>query len=59
LVVQLCNDTELREKLSASQKELSASFWSWRERMEVEVSELEKLVASRSHANSESHPHVE
>jgi glycosyltransferase involved in cell wall biosynthesis len=59
LVVQLCNDTELREKFSASQKELSASFWSWRERMEVEVSELEKLVASRSHANSESHPHVE
>jgi len=27
-----------------SQKRLSASFWTWEERMEVEVKELEKLV---------------
>jgi len=43
-IVELCRDEVLRMKLSAAQKELAKTFWSWQERMEVEVKELERLV---------------
>ena len=41
---QICREEKMREKMKDSQKRLSASFWTWEERMEVEVKELEKLV---------------
>jgi glycosyltransferase involved in cell wall biosynthesis len=44
-LVELCRDEELRTKLSSAQKELARSFWSWQERMRIEVAELELLLA--------------
>ena len=44
-LVELCKDTALADHLKAEQKKLSESFWTWEERMCVEVRELEKLVA--------------
>ena len=43
-IVLICRDKDLRTRLSIAQKELSKTFWTWEERMKVEVSELEKLV---------------
>jgi len=43
-LVELCQDDALRHQLSMAQKELSKTFWSWEERMRVEVAELETLV---------------
>jgi glycosyltransferase involved in cell wall biosynthesis len=43
-LVELCRDDQLREKLGAAQKELAQSFWSWKERMHIEVKDLELLV---------------
>ncbi len=43
-LVKLCEDDVLKEKLGVAQRELSQTFWSWRERMELEVQQLEKLV---------------
>ena len=44
-LVELCRDDKLRKQLSVAQKELSKTFWSWDERMRVEVRELERLMA--------------
>ncbi len=41
---KLCRDSQLRQRLGSAQKETAATFWSWRERMECEVRELEKLI---------------
>lgn len=43
-IVELCNDSNLADKLKTAQKRLSESFWTWEERMNVEVKELEILV---------------
>jgi glycosyltransferase involved in cell wall biosynthesis len=43
-LVELCRDEELRTKLSSAQKELARSFWSWQERMSIEVAELKLLL---------------
>jgi len=47
-LVKLCEDDVLKEKLGVAQRELSQTFWSWRERMELEVQQLEKLVGEGS-----------
>ena len=41
----VCRDPGLAEKLSQAQSQLASSFWTWEERMKVEVEELERLVA--------------
>lgn len=46
-LAEICENERLREKFRSAQKELSRTFWSWEERMRVEVAELERLVASR------------
>jgi glycosyltransferase involved in cell wall biosynthesis len=43
-ILDICGNDDLRQKLGAAQKELARSFWTWEERMRVEVVELEKLV---------------
>jgi len=45
-LVSLSHDERLKAKLAQAQKELSRTFWSWEERMQVEVRELEKMVSS-------------
>ena len=45
-LVELCQDDDLRKTLSRAQEELSQTFWSWQERMKVEVRELEHLVGT-------------
>lgn len=47
-LVELCNDSALADQLKAEQKKLSESFWTWEERMRVEVTELEKLVSKHN-----------
>ncbi|MDY0269729.1 glycosyltransferase family 4 protein [Trichloromonas sp.] len=44
LLAEICRDEPLRERLGQAQKQLSETFWTWEERMRVEVAELEKLV---------------
>jgi len=43
----LCRDASLAERLRLKQKHQADSFWSWEERMRVEVRELERLVKSK------------
>jgi glycosyltransferase involved in cell wall biosynthesis len=43
-LAQLCGNKDLRNKFKIAQKQISKSFWTWEERMDVEVKELEKLV---------------
>jgi glycosyltransferase involved in cell wall biosynthesis len=40
----LCQDTSLASHLRSAQHSYSESFWSWTQRMETEVMELERLV---------------
>ena len=40
----VCRDPGLAGKLSQAQGELTSSFWTWEERMKVEVEELERLM---------------
>jgi len=47
-IAELCRNATLAKELSVAQKQLATSFWTWEERMQVEVKELEKLVASDS-----------
>lgn len=47
-MVELCKDTDLLNKLKEGQRKLSKTFWSWEERMRVEVMDLEKLVIENS-----------
>jgi glycosyltransferase involved in cell wall biosynthesis len=44
LIAEVCSDEDLRKKLAHAQKELSRTFWTWEERMKVEVADLEALV---------------
>jgi len=44
-LVEICQDDILRERLCKAQKALSKTFWTWEERMRVEVRELEKLIS--------------
>ncbi|WP_246293806.1 glycosyltransferase family 4 protein [Desulfobacter latus] len=41
---QICRNEKMKEKMKDSQKRLSASFWTWEERMKAEVKELEKVI---------------
>ncbi|ACN15095.1 hypothetical protein HRM2_19940 [Desulforapulum autotrophicum HRM2] len=41
---EVLEDEGLRIKFQSEQKKLASSFWTWEERMKVEVKELEKLV---------------
>ncbi len=43
-IVRLCSDGDLARRLAAAQAERARSLWSWRERMAVEVADLERLV---------------
>lgn len=43
-LIEICQDDILREKLCKAQKALSKTFWTWEERMHVEVKELEQLL---------------
>lgn len=43
-IINICRDTDMRKELSVAQKELSKTFWTWEERMKVEVADLENLV---------------
>jgi glycosyltransferase involved in cell wall biosynthesis len=45
---KVLTDSELACRLRKAQLQKSAGLWSWRERMETEVRELERLVAGRS-----------
>mgnify|MGYP000905667626 FL=1 len=42
----ICGDEGMLLKFRFAQKELSRTFWTWEERMRVEVNELERLVPS-------------
>jgi glycosyltransferase involved in cell wall biosynthesis len=44
-IVEICQDKHLRRTLGTAQKELSRTFWTWEERMRIEVLELEKLIS--------------
>jgi len=44
LLAEICRDDQLRERLGYAQKKLSETFWTWEERMRVEVMDLEKIV---------------
>jgi glycosyltransferase involved in cell wall biosynthesis len=44
-LAEICRDERLRGRLGQAQKKLSETFWTWEERMRVEVAELEKLVS--------------
>lgn len=46
-LVEICSNDALAKQLRAEQKALAASFWSWQERMKIEVMELKRLAASR------------
>ena len=48
---KMCKDGQMRKKMKDSQKRLSQSFWTWEERMKVEVKELEKLVQVKRKEN--------
>ncbi len=47
LLAEISRDEPLRERLGSAQKKLSETFWTWEERMRVEVAELEKLVPGK------------
>ena len=47
-LVEICQNSELKRRLSNAQKELSTTFWTWEDRMHVEVRELEELVAANN-----------
>ncbi len=44
---RICKESDLAVRLRSAQKSRASTFWSWTERMDVEVRELEKLVAER------------
>ena len=44
---KVLTDPELADRLRAAQLERAAGLWSWEERMNTEVRELERLVAAR------------
>lgn len=44
-LAEICREPLLTQALREAQKELASSFWTWEERMKVEVKELEKLVS--------------
>jgi glycosyltransferase involved in cell wall biosynthesis len=48
-LAEVCRNPVLAEKLRQAQKGLASSFWTWDERMRVEVEELEKLVSATGH----------
>ncbi|MFA5904043.1 MAG: glycosyltransferase family 4 protein [Desulfobacula sp.] len=43
-LAELLSDEDLQKKFQIEQKKLAAMFWTWEERMQVEVKELEKIV---------------
>jgi len=43
-LVEICRNSALVEQFRKAQKDLAATFWTWEERMNLEVDELEKLV---------------
>lgn len=43
-LAELCNNPGLVHRLKEGQKKLAESFWTWEERMQKEVAELEKIV---------------
>ena len=47
-LAELCSNTALSKSFRRAQKKLASSFWTWEERMRVEVAELENLVAAKS-----------
>lgn len=44
-LAEICREPLLAQALREAQKDLASSFWTWEERMKVEVKELEKLVS--------------
>jgi glycosyltransferase involved in cell wall biosynthesis len=42
-LAELLKENALQKKFHAEQKKLAAKFWTWEERMQVEVRELEKI----------------
>jgi glycosyltransferase involved in cell wall biosynthesis len=51
-LAKVCDDADLNAKLRDGQDAVAARMWSWEERMDAEVSELESLVkAGRKRAN--------
>jgi hypothetical protein len=44
--MHVCEDDQLNARLRAGQESRAKTMWSWDERMDVEVSELESLVKS-------------
>jgi glycosyltransferase involved in cell wall biosynthesis len=45
-LAKICGDEGMLLKFRSAQKELSRTFWTWEERMRVEVAELEALLQS-------------
>jgi glycosyltransferase involved in cell wall biosynthesis len=43
-LAEICCNSALAEQFRKAQKDLAKTFWTWEERMNVEVDELEKLV---------------
>ena len=43
-LAEICRNSALAEQFRKAQKDLAATFWTWEERMNVEVDEMEKLV---------------
>jgi len=43
-LAEICCNSALAEQFRKAQKNLAATFWTWEERMNVEVDEMEKLV---------------
>jgi glycosyltransferase involved in cell wall biosynthesis len=53
---QICKDSALAARMCSAQQLRASEFWSWTERMETEVRELEKLVAEGAKFNQASRP---
>ena len=51
-LLQICQDASLAANFRGAQQVYSESFWSWTERMETEVKELERLVSTGKTLNS-------
>lgn len=47
-LAEICRNSALVKQFRKAQKDLAATFWTWEERMRVEVAELENLVAAKS-----------
>jgi glycosyltransferase involved in cell wall biosynthesis len=45
-LIEVCENHQVASRLSENQRKLSESFWTWEQRMQVETSDLKRLIYS-------------